>query len=74
MRIPPLPTRKHVRELGSKRLDLGTVNPSSRALLSGELCVMRTTMVHLWHAGGQTLFPFGDNFVREVTVVSTEVR
>ena len=73
MRIPPLPTRKHVRELGSKRLDPGTANPSSRALLSGGICVTRTPMVHVWHAGGQILFPFSDNCrgnaVREVTAV-----
>lgn len=57
-----------------KRLALGTANPLSHALLSGELCVTRTAMVHAWHLRGQVSFPFGDtgcgDAVREVTPAS----
>jgi hypothetical protein len=59
MRIP-LPSQKHLRGLGPKPLDLGTANRSSHALLSGEWCVTRTSMVHALHAGRQVSFPFGD--------------
>ncbi len=78
MRMPQQPSRNHVRELGPKRLDLGTANPSSHALLSGELWVTRTAMVHARHARGQVSFPFGDigrgDAVKEVTAASQEFR
>ncbi len=74
MHMPARPSRKHVRELGPERLDPGTANPSSHALLPGELGITRTAMVHAWHARGQVSFPFGDTgrggAVREITPAS----
>ena len=63
-------SRKRIFDTGSRH-----GQPLESCPIVGELCVMRTTMVHVRHPGRQALFPFGDNgrgdVVREVTPVAT---